>query len=57
MGKRREKHKRKRKNKDKRGSVRFKDAAGEIGADGHTDPFDRILSALARQRSGHRDNE
>ena len=53
MGKRREKHKRKRKSKDKRETGRFKDAAGGI----HSDPFDRILSALARQRSGHRDND
>ena len=53
MGKRRDKHKRKRKSKDKRETGRFKDAAGGI----HSDPFDRILSALARQRSGHRDND
>jgi hypothetical protein len=50
MGKAGEKQKKKPKIKDKRQSERFKETAREIGADQHSEAFDRLLVEVSRQR-------
>jgi hypothetical protein len=46
MGKAGEKQKKTPKISDKRQSERFKETAREVGADEHTDTFDRIIAQM-----------
>jgi hypothetical protein len=55
MGKRGEKQKKKPKVKDKRQSERFKETARQVGADESADAFDKIITAMARQKPDHGD--
>ncbi len=56
MGKAGEKQKRRPKFKDKKQSERFKEAARQLGAEESSDAFERIVTAMARTKSGEDDN-